>query len=81
MEQKAQAQASAQPGLLCKTSIHTHDLVIGFIQQAADFAVPFQHVSWDLRASGIFLCTPMQGQMGQGMPKAERLAQPELHMC
>lgn len=40
-----------EPGLLRQTSIHTHDLVICFIQQAADFAVPLQHVSWNLQES------------------------------
>lgn len=44
-----QAQAEVEPGLLRQTSIHAHDLVVCFIQQAAYFAVPFQHVSWNLQ--------------------------------
>ena len=48
--------------LLCQACIHAHDLVICLIQQAADLAVPLQHVTWNLQlyqqphASLILLC-------------------------
>ena len=37
--------------LLRQTSVHTHDLIICFVQQATDFAVPLQHVPWNLQES------------------------------
>lgn len=42
------ATTAPKQGLLCKPSIHTYDLIISFVQQAADFAVTLQHVPRNL---------------------------------